>query len=1029
MRTISSLLICCLVMLTGSALGQDVFEQIIKYNKANQLDSSYALFDKYEIEFRNEEKWDSLVHLLNQKASTFTRGKTMEEIDEVLETVQKVASNKLEKHHPYYLEYIHQRSRHYTNAGKLSEAINGFDSIITITKDHPDSLHFRELALVGKAFVQLNKYEVKKSMSTALEALETLPDINDTFALTQAYQVLAIGNNFFLNTKESLKYNLLNVELAKGKFGNKHPNVGITYDQIGSTYREVGQLNEALKYYTLAKDILYNHYKQTGVGRYFSANIFNLGILYHVLGESKLAFENLDLATKIDIAELGEGNYNIFYNYNALTEIFLQTGDYQKAKNYNDKALSLIRNHPDGSEYNIQYAKSYLAEIEYNQGLYNESLNRSLALYDYFSNFEEGSPKDLIHITNALYLNYEKLGDIENATKFAQKEAELSKAYYSEIHSEHLLSLSNLLSLAVATNDKLKIYDIKNEILEKRNNGSKEKLFRNCIPSKRMLDVCATWATYLGSKMNNSIADKEEYFDYLEDFEAYFELHLSGIRSNAGISQSANMLKEIYSPAIRYENENNLEKAIIYVEKIKSFLTRMILQNQLIHKGSDEGLTTNKLYSALQNQQDSLNVDVYIEVIDAIEELQQHKDSLFAADIISYRKQFGMKNIESEDLWKSLLEDELIIEYIKLDTVLLAIFSDGKNHESFEINFNKIDSLVTEHLTKRSKGTANKLYHLLLPTKLVNKYEKWLILPDDKLYFINFEELLNENDEYLVFNKTIRYAYSAIVLNQQSELSKQHNNSNSILGVTPGFSAQLKEKYIAQNENVDSSWLQYLQQPFLVRLANELSQFSKSESLISSDATEFGYKEKVEDFRILHLGTHGILNNQSPMFSKLIFAKDSIEDGYLHTYEIFGQNLNADLAVLSACNSGSGTLVSGEGVLSMAHAFTHAGCPSVLMTKWDVDEKSTSTILNYFYKNLREGKSKSEALRDAKLTFLENSPAVLHDPYYWAGLVLIGDDSAMYSGSWYRSPFGITFIIFFVLILVFVFFRNRKILH
>jgi len=1010
-------------MITGSALGQDVFKQILKFNKANQLDSSYALFDRYEIKFNNEEKWDSLVHLLNQKASTYTRGRTMEEIDEVLEITQKIASKNLKNYHPYYLEYILHRSRHYTEAGKLTEAMNGFDSIIAITKEYPDSLHFKEQALVSKAFLQLSMYEVQPSMNTALEALKTLPDIKDSFALMQAYQVLAIGNNFFHNTKESLKYNLLNVDLAKGKFGNKHPNVGITYDQIGSTYREIGQPNEALKYYTLAKDILYEHYKRTGVGRYFSPTIFNLGILYYSLGESNLAFENLDLATKIDISELGEDNYNIFYSYNALTQIFLQSGDFQKAKIYNDKALKLIRKHPDASEYNIKYGLSYLAAIEYHQGFYKKALSRSLKLYDYFNSIEERSPKDLIYMSNLIYQCYEKLGDLENATKFALKEVELSKAYYSEIHSEYLHSLSNLLSLAIQSDDKEKIYNLRNEILEKRNNGSKEKLFRNCVPNRRMLDVCATWATYLGSKMNKSKTDKEEYFDYLEDFEAYFELHLSGIRSNARISQSADLIKEIYTPAIKYEYENDLEGALVYIEKIKSLLTRVILQNQLIHKDSDADITTNKLYSALQNQQDSLKLDVYIEVMDAIEELQHHKDSLFAADITSYRKQYGVKTIESEDLWKSIQKDELIIEYIKLDSVLYAIFSDGKVHESFEINFTEIDSLLTTHLTKRSKNTASELYNLLLPAKLINKYDKWLILPDDKLYFINFEELINENDEYLAINKTIRYAYSATVLNQQNELTKQQRSSNTILGITPGFSAELKEKYVTQNENVDSSWLQYIQQPFLVRLANELSQFSNSKSLISSDATEFGYKDKVEDYKIVHLGTHGILNNQSPMFSKLIFAKDSIEDGYLHTYEIFGQNLNADLAVLSACNSGSGKLVSGEGVLSMAHAFTHAGCPSILMTKWAVDEKSTAQILGGFYNNLKKGQRKSEALRNAKLDFLAASPPQLQDPYYWAGLVLIGSDEPLFHNNWLIKYW---WIIGLLLLILFWVFKNEN---
>ncbi|MDF1699523.1 MAG: tetratricopeptide repeat protein, partial [Saprospiraceae bacterium] len=324
MRIYTLLLFCSIISITNVSQGQDVFDQIKKYNKANQLDSTFALIDHYEIHFKDAEQWDSLVHLLNQKSSVYTRAKSMEEIDAVLASTQKYATKHLEKQHPYYLEYLHQRSRHNTNAGRLTEAMNGFDSIITLTKKYPDSLHFREQALVSKAFLQLSMYEIQPSINTALEALDKLIEIQDTFSLIQAYQVLAIGNNFFHNTKESLKYNLLNVDLAKGKFGKNHPNVGITYDQIGSTYREIGQPNEALYYYQLAKDILYDHYKSTGVGRYFSATIFNLGILYNDLGENNLAFENINLCYQIESEELGVDNYNNFYNYNAMTEIFLQ---------------------------------------------------------------------------------------------------------------------------------------------------------------------------------------------------------------------------------------------------------------------------------------------------------------------------------------------------------------------------------------------------------------------------------------------------------------------------------------------------------------------------------------------------------------------------------------------------------------------------------------------------------------------------------------------------------------------------------
>jgi len=152
--------------------------------------------------------------------------------------------------------------------------------------------------------------------------------------------------------------------------------------------------------------------------------------------------------------------------------------------------------------------------------------------------------------------------------------------------------------------------------------------------------------------------------------------------------------------------------------------------------------------------------------------------------------------------------------------------------------------------------------------------------------------------------------------------------------VTPGFAQSLKDSYLegASDEEIDSSWLTFLQQPFLINLASTLASVKTSKSLTDSQATESGYKAHSSNYRIIHFGTHGILDDKSPLFSKLIFAKDKEEDGYLHTYEIYGQNLNADLAVLSACQTGKGKWSDGEGVISLAHGFTYAGCPSVVMS-------------------------------------------------------------------------------------------------
>ena len=96
------------------------------------------------------------------------------------------------------------------------------------------------------------------------------------------------------------------------------------------------------------------------------------------------------------------------------------------------------------------------------------------------------------------------------------------------------------------------------------------------------------------------------------------------------------------------------------------------------------------------------------------------------------------------------------------------------------------------------------------------------------------------------------------------------------------------------------------------------------------------------------------------------------------------------MAVLSACNTGYGKLIKGEGIMSLARAFSYAGCPSVVMSHWQVDDKSTSELMELFYKELSEGKAKDEALRLAKLEYLKHSNITTSHPFYWSSFVVIG---------------------------------------
>ncbi len=160
------------------------------------------------------------------------------------------------------------------------------------------------------------------------------------------------------------------------------------------------------------------------------------------------------------------------------------------------------------------------------------------------------------------------------------------------------------------------------------------------------------------------------------------------------------------------------------------------------------------------------------------------------------------------------------------------------------------------------------------------------------------------------------------------------------------------------------------------------------------DASEANFKANAGRYNILHLATHALVDDTNPMFSKFVFSdtEDSTEDGYLNTYELYSMDLNAELAVLSACNTGFGKVQRGEGISNLAKGFLHAGCPSVVVSLWQVaDSKSTLSLMSDFYAELAAGKRKDAALRDAKLRYLDQASPVTADPFYWAGFVPVGN--------------------------------------
>jgi CHAT domain-containing protein len=185
---------------------------------------------------------------------------------------------------------------------------------------------------------------------------------------------------------------------------------------------------------------------------------------------------------------------------------------------------------------------------------------------------------------------------------------------------------------------------------------------------------------------------------------------------------------------------------------------------------------------------------------------------------------------------------------------------------------------------------------------------------------------------------------------------------------------------------------------------------------MNKKATEEKVKLLSGDYDIIHFASHGELNPQSPLFSSIRLANENDEDGRLEVHEIFNLDLEkASLVTLSACETGLGKLTNGDELIGLTRGFIYAGTPSIVASLWEVNDKSTSDLMNLFYKNLKTH-SKVEALRMAQLEMINGdtgrgivrgvggivsseakdspqSSATVNGshPYFWAPFILLGD--------------------------------------
>jgi len=297
---------------------------------------------------------------------------------------------------------------------------------------------------------------------------------------------------------------------------------------------------------------------------------------------------------------------------------------------------------------------------------------------------------------------------------------------------------------------------------------------------------------------------------------------------------------------------------------------------------------------------------------------------------------------------------------------------------------------------------ARKLYDLLLkPAEQQLRGKTSLcIVPDGILWDLPFQALEPRDGHYLLEDYAISYAPSLSVLRQMS-LRKKSDSSTSLLAFgNPTVSGEVAA-------NIKATYRGEVLGP-LPDSETEVSALksiwgSSSRVLIGGSARKSVFRSEASKYNIIHFATHGILDDASPMYSRLVMARaenDPTDDGLLEAREIMQLNIRADLVVLSACQTARGRIGAGEGMIGMSWAFFVAGVPTMVASQWKVNSESTAKLMIDFHKRLKEESSAQSqttatALQQAALNVMKD-PRYRH-PYFWAGFIVLGKNQSALS--------------------------------
>jgi CHAT domain-containing protein len=799
--------------------------------------------------------------------------------------------------------------------------------------------------------------------------------------------------------------------------------VGESFMGMAEYFEEVGDYDNAKSLFEKAKLIFINIYKTENTREV--AEAYNgIARCLHQQDELDSELPNLEKALEIQKSLFPEVSIELTETYNNLAAYYGKQGDTESQLSYLNKLLDIYVQQYGDDNYRTSIAYANLGRA------YDETGNETESIF-FFNKAYEIRKKLFAEYDppmGKLYTNfgkhYLKFNQTKQALTYFQKAIRSNVRNFKsddirenpQINSRQIASISELLDAIKGKGD--------------------------CL----MLDA---------SIQNNSDLYKQALETYSISLDLLDSLRFD-IQSTASRQERTSLSMPIYEQAIKICNilynstkdKKYVEQAFYITERSKSYLLLEALResealgisgipDSLVMKERELKLKMTDIQQAINEaEKNKENItELSIEYNDTETKYKEFLRRLESAFPQYYNMKYSNKNAQIKEVQRGLLHDDksILLEYFWGEKQIFIFAMTSENLDIYSVprdealdniilNYRKnlisYDELLNDpqanfrQITETGLFMFNKFVKNAYPKNL-SVFKRMVVIPDGVLSLLPFEAFLTEAPEqggpinfsnlaYVVKKWTTSYGYSSNLLLYSNKLEGNPN------GRSIAFAPSFENEAIKISSGDTKTMLETsVELPGAQSEVKKISKYIKMEPYFNENASEKHFKETVTKdnphFSVVHLAMHGHGNNSQPNNSFLAFYKPKQEilpsdnDGKLHAYEINSLKFNADLVVLSACETGYGRLTRGEGVISMARSFLLSGAASIVMTLWKVNDHSTSELMPLFYKGLSNDNDKDEALKQAKNDYLKKATKISAHPAYWAGFVFLGNTQSLYS--------------------------------